>query len=216
MLYLQVTRPDIAYVVNMLSQFVADPRKNHMNAANRVLRYLNGIVGQDILLPRAGEPVLTAYCDADWLGCPYSRRSRTGYLLLLGGTPISWKSKKQSLVSRSSAEAEYRAMASTVSEILWVRWLLKDLQIILTAPTTLFCDNQAARHIANNPVFHERTKHVEMDCYIVRERVESKEIMTMQINSKDQIADLLTKGLGSQQLQTLLVKMGIRNLHAPS
>ncbi|XP_022003740.1 uncharacterized mitochondrial protein AtMg00810-like [Helianthus annuus] len=129
MLYLQVTRPDIAYAVNMLSQFVANPRKNHMDVANRVLCYLKGTVGQGILLPRAGEPVLTAYCDADWLGCPYSRRSRTGYLLLLGGAPISWKSKKQSLVSRSSAEAEYRAMASTVSEILWVRWLLKDLQI---------------------------------------------------------------------------------------
>ncbi|GJS30953.1 uncharacterized mitochondrial protein-like protein [Tanacetum coccineum] len=106
LLYLQATRPDITYSVNILSQFVADPRNNHLEAANRVLGYLKATPGQGILISRAGDPVLTAYCDSDWLGCPYTRRSRTGYMLLLGGTPISWKTKKQSLVSRSSAEAE--------------------------------------------------------------------------------------------------------------
>ncbi|KAI3808618.1 hypothetical protein L1987_24573 [Smallanthus sonchifolius] len=169
LLYLQATRPDITYAVNVLSQFVANPRRNHSEAANRVLRYLKGMPGQGILLPWEGQPVLTAYCDSDWLGCPFTRRSRTIYLLILGGSPISWKTKKQSVVSRSSAEAEYRAMASTVSEILWVRWLLKDMQVHITTPTLLFCDNQAARHIANNLVYRERTKHVEMDCYFVRE-----------------------------------------------
>lgn len=215
LLYLQATRPDITYAVNILSQFVADPRRNHMEAVNRVLRYLKGTPGQGIRLPRAGEPVLSAFSDSDWLGCPNTRRSRTGYLLMLGGAPISWKTKKQSVVSRSSAEAEYRAMAFTVSEILWVRWLLKDFWVTIDTPTALFCDNQAARHIANNPVFHERTKHVEMDCFFVRERVESKEILPMPIDSKIQVADLLTKGLGTQRLQFLLGKMGITNLHAP-
>ncbi|GKB38125.1 putative RNA-directed DNA polymerase [Tanacetum coccineum] len=213
LLYLQATRPDITYSVNILSQFVADPRNNHLEAANCVLGYLKATPGQGILISGAGDPVLTAYCDSDWLGCPYTRRSRTGYMLLLGGTPVSWKTKKQSLVSRSSAEAEYRAMASTVSEIIWVRWLLSELHVHNPLATPLFCDNQAARHIANNPVFHERTKHVEMDCYFVRERVESKEIIPMKISSKMQIADLLTKGLAAQQLQFLL---GIANLHAPS
>ncbi|KAI3685471.1 hypothetical protein L6452_34715 [Arctium lappa] len=121
LLYLQATRPDVTYAVNVLSQFVSDPRQNHLQAANRVLRYLKGTPGQGILLPREGPSNLTAYCDSDWLGCPFTRRSRTGYLLLFGGGPISWKTKKQSVVSRSSAEAEYRAMASTVSEVLWVR-----------------------------------------------------------------------------------------------
>ncbi|GJY43502.1 putative RNA-directed DNA polymerase, partial [Tanacetum coccineum] len=216
LLYLQATRPDITYVVNILSQFVSDPRQNHFESANRVLRYLKGMPGQGILLPREGPPVLTAYCDSDWLGCPFTRRSRTGYLLLLGGGPISWKTKKQSVVSRSSTEAEYRAMASTVSEILWVRWLLKDLQVHIFTPTQLFCDNQTARHIANNPVYHERTKHVEMDCYFVRERVDTKEIVPVAIESKMQLADLLTKGLGSEQLHFLLNKTGIKDLHAPS
>jgi len=216
LLYLQATRPDIAYSVNVLSQFVADPRQNHMNAVHRVLRYLKTTPGQGILLPRMGGTELVTYCDSDWLGCPYSRRSRTGYLLLLGGAPISWKSKKQSVVSRSSAEAEYRAMATTVSEVLWVRWLLHELGAPQAGPTTPFCDNQATRHIANNPVFHERTKHVEMDCYFVRERVESKEVEPLHIDTKLQIADLLTKPLGAQQLKSLLGKLGIIDLHAPT
>nr|GEX96298.1 protein kinase-like domain-containing protein [Tanacetum cinerariifolium] len=105
-------------------------------------------------------------------------------------------------------------MASTVSEVLWVRWLLSELRIDTSSPTPLFCDNQAARHIANNPFFHERTKHVEMDCYFVRERVDSKEIVPMHISSKLQIADLLTKGLTAHQLQLLLGKISIINLHA--
>nr|XP_043609556.1 secreted RxLR effector protein 161-like [Erigeron canadensis] len=216
LLYLQATRPDIAYSVNTLSQFVSDPRKSHMDAVTRILRYLKATSGQSILLPKEGGTNLVGYSDSDWLGCPLIRRSRTGYLILLGGAPISWKTKKQSVVSRSSAEAEYRAMAQTVSEIIWLHWLLQELGITQLSSTTLFCDNQAARHIANNPVFHERTKHVEMDCYFVRERVESKEICPMPIDSKLQLADLLMKGLGAVQLRFLLDKLGVVNLHTPA
>ncbi|KAI3730193.1 hypothetical protein L6452_18870 [Arctium lappa] len=107
-------------------------------------------------------------------------------------------------------------MTSTVSEVLWMRWLLHELRMPYTGPTQLFCDNQAARHIANNPVFHERTKHVEMDCYFVRERVESKEIVPMQIDSKTQVADIFTKSLGAQTFHDFLGKLGVINLHAPT
>lgn len=107
-------------------------------------------------------------------------------------------------------------MATTVSEILWMKWLLNELDVKQSGPTPLFCDNQAARHIAKNPVFHERTKHVEMDCYFVRERVESQEIQPLNIHTKSQIADLFTKALGAQQFQLLLDKLGIQNLHAPT
>lgn len=103
------------------------------------------------------------------------------------------------MVSRSSAEAEYRAMATTVSELLWLRWLLIDFEAQQIEPTPLYYDNQAARHIANNPVYHERTKHVEMDCYFVRERVESKDIEPRQISTADQLADVFTKALGSDK-----------------
>ncbi|KAM0024789.1 putative RNA-directed DNA polymerase [Helianthus debilis subsp. tardiflorus] len=216
LLYLQATRPDITYAVNVLSQFVGDPRQPHLDVATRVVRYLKTTLGQGILLPKDGGLQLLTYCDSDWMGCPLTRRSRTGYLLLFGGAPVSWKSKKQSVVSRSSAEAEYRAMATTVSEILWFRWLLTELEATQHGPTTLFCDNEAARHIANNPVFHERTKHVEMDCHFVRERVESREILPAHIESHLQIADLLTKPLDGQRLAILLDKLGITNLHAPT
>ncbi|KAJ0469227.1 putative RNA-directed DNA polymerase [Helianthus annuus] len=216
LLYLQVTRPDIAYSVNILSQFVSDPRKEHMEAVTRILRYLKATPGQGIYIPKHDGFQLVAYCDADWLGCLTTRRSRTGYILILGGSPVSWKTKKQSVVSRSSAEAEYRAMAATVSEVLWLRWLLQDFNVHIAGPTPMFCDNQVARHIANNPVFHERTKHVEMDCYFVRERVISQEIQPVHVDSKLQLADLLTKPLGAQQLQFLLNKLGIRDLHAPA
>ena len=115
-----------------------------------------------------------------------------------------------------TAEAEYRAMATTVSEILWLRWLLTDLDAPQAGPTSLYCDNDAARHIANNPVYHERTKHVEMDCYFVRERVATKEVRPMCVDTTHQVVDLLTKGMGLQCLQFLLGKLGIRDLHAPT
>ncbi|GKG18968.1 secreted RxLR effector protein 161-like protein, partial [Tanacetum coccineum] len=111
---------------------------------------------------------------------------------------------------------EYRSITSTLSEVLWLRWLLKELGVTSHGPTPLFCDNQAARHIANNPVFHKRTKHVEMDCYFIRERVDSKEIHPYHIDTTIQIADLLMKGLGTQQLRFLLDKLGTRDLHAPT
>ncbi|XP_071695034.1 uncharacterized mitochondrial protein AtMg00810-like [Rutidosis leptorrhynchoides] len=118
LLYSQATRPDIAYSVNVLSQFIADPRHNHMEAVTRVLRYLKATTVQGILLPKGSNINLEAYCDSDWLRCPFSIRSRTGYLLLFRGAPISWKSKKQSVVSRSYAEAEYRAMSLSVHELI--------------------------------------------------------------------------------------------------
>nr|KAJ0195196.1 hypothetical protein LSAT_V11C700353940 [Lactuca sativa] len=213
LLYVQVTRPDIAFAVNTLSQFVSAPRETHWIAALRVLRYLKATPGQGIFLPADSDLTLVAYCDFDWLGCPFTRRSKTGYFITLGGAPISWKTKKQSVVSRSSAEAEYRSMATTVSEILWLRWLLTDIEASQTAATRLYCDNQATGHIANNPVFHERTKHVEMDCYFLRERVESGEIFPAAIHTKDQLADLFTKPLGTDRFRSLLGKMGVRDLH---
>lgn len=109
-----------------------------MQAIARVMRYLKGALGQGILLPRVGETVLTTFCDSDWIRCSYTRRSRTGYILMLGGAPISWKTKKQSVVSHSSAEVEYRVMTSTMSEILWVRWLLKDSRLSLAAQQFCF------------------------------------------------------------------------------
>lgn len=209
LLYLQATRSDVTYSVNVLSQFVSDPRQSHMNAAVKILQYLKSTPGQGILLPKDGGHNLIAYTDSDWLGCPDTRRSGAGYLLLLGGAPISWKSKKQSVVSRSSAEAEYRAMATTVNEVLWLRWLLKELNLEQTNPTQLFCDNLAVKHIANNPVFHERTKHVKMDCYFVKERVEQRKLNPFTLTQNHRLQTCLQRPLEHVNSESFLTSWAL-------
>ena len=153
LIYLTVTRPDICYTVQLLSQFMQAPTSVHMQAVKHLLRYLLNSPSQGILLASDSAVQLKAYCDSDWASCPMTRRSTTGYCVLLGDSPISWKSKKEAVVSRSSAEAEYRAMALTCCEVTWLISLLKDLGITKLKPVDLYCDNQAALYIAANPVF---------------------------------------------------------------
>nr|XP_016479399.1 PREDICTED: uncharacterized protein LOC107800689 [Nicotiana tabacum] len=118
--------------------FMHAPRQSHLEASYRVLRYLKGNPGQGILLPLDNSLSVRAYCDADWAWCLMTRRSTTRYIVFLGKSPISWRSKKQSVVSRSSAEAKYRAMATTISEIVWLPRLLQDLQVTHANPVSLF------------------------------------------------------------------------------
>jgi len=148
LIYLTITRPDLTYVVHILSQFMDKPRQPHLAAAHQVLKYIKQTPRQGIILPSMGNLQLQAFCDADWARCKDTRRLVTGYCSLLRGAPISWRTKKQTTVSRSSAEAEYRSMATTCCEITWLKNILKDLKINHTQPVTLFCDNQAAMHIA--------------------------------------------------------------------
>ncbi|XP_038879273.1 uncharacterized mitochondrial protein AtMg00810-like [Benincasa hispida] len=138
LIYLQISRPDICFVVHRLSQFIHSPTKAHLNAAHHLLRYLKRYPGQGILISPITSFHLKAFVDADWGSCPVTRRSITGFCIFLGASIISWKSKKQVTVSRSSAEAEYRALASVTSEFIWISQLLKDLQVKILMPTTVF------------------------------------------------------------------------------
>lgn len=147
------------------------PRLSHAKALQHVLRYVAHSVGQGIMLHATDELSLVAFSDSDWAACPNTRRSITGYVLMLGDSPISWKSKKQSTISRNSCEADYRAMAATASETTWLVRLLTELEVLNLQPVMLHCDNQSAIHIGKNPAFHEWTKHIELDCHFTRDKV---------------------------------------------
>lgn len=216
LIYLTITWPDLTYSVHMLSQFMHKPGKSHLDAAHRVLRYLKGTPNHGFLLPSTCNLQLSAYSNSDWASCPTSRRSTTGYITFLGASPISWCTKKQSTVARSSAEAEYRSMATTSCELTWLKYLLTDLGVTHPKPMELHCDNQAALHIAANPVFHERTKHIELDCHLIREKIQSGLISTAYVPSRCQLADIFTKPLGREQFLFLLSKLGVSDLHSPA
>uniref|UniRef100_A0A2N9FA52 Uncharacterized protein n=1 Tax=Fagus sylvatica TaxID=28930 RepID=A0A2N9FA52_FAGSY len=152
---------------------------------------------------------LYGFSDADWAGCPNTRRSTTGYCIYLGANCISWASKKQATVSRSSAEAEYRAMASAAAELTWLTYLLHDLGISLPTPPVLFCDNTSALHMTVNPVFHARTKHIELDFHFVREKVAAGALTTQYVPSQSQIADLFTKVVSKDVFHRFRHKLGV-------
>ncbi|PKI66779.1 hypothetical protein CRG98_012785 [Punica granatum] len=161
----------------------------------RVLQYLKNTPGQVILL-RPTSLQLEACCYFDWAGIPMMWQSIIGYMVTLGGSPISWKTKKQTVVSRSSVEAKYRSMAVTTSELIRLKSFLKSLGVDHVRPMRLHCDNQAALHIAVNLVFHERTKYIEINCHFIREHLLAKNIVTEHMSSRRQSTDIFTKALG--------------------
>ena len=207
LVYLTVTRPDIAYAVHIVSQFVSAPRTTHWAAVLRILRYLRGTLHQCLVLSSTSNLTLRAYADADWAGDVSDRKSTSGFCVFLGDSLISWKSKKQSVVARSTAEAEYRAMAHATAEIVWLRWLLSDMGVSLVTSTPLYCDNKSAIQIAHNSVFHERTKHIEIDCHFVRQHLQSGTIDLPFVSSSLQLADFFTKTHTVARFRFLLDKL---------
>ncbi|GJW12069.1 putative RNA-directed DNA polymerase [Tanacetum coccineum] len=209
LIYLTHTRPDISYFVHCLSQFMHKPLKSHLKIALKVLRYLKNNPGIGVHIVKQPKVSLEAFVDADWAKCVVTRKSVTGFCIKLNGSLVSWKSKKQNTLSKSSAEAEYRAMASVTSEIVWILKILKDLNWEHFMPVNMFCDSQAAIKIAANPVFHERTKHLEIDLHFVREKILSGVLKTQKISSADQTTDIFTKGLDKLQHDKLVKQMGL-------
>jgi hypothetical protein len=153
-----------------------DPREPHLAAMKRILRYIHGTLELGFHLHRTSPVDLTMYYDADWAGCPKTRRSTSGYGVFLGDNLVSWSSKCQATISRSSAEAEYRAVANGVAEACWLWHLLLELHCPLRRATVVYCDNVSAIYLSTNPVQHQRTKHVEIDLHFVRDHVALGEV----------------------------------------
>jgi len=214
LLYLTHSRPEIAYAVSKLSQFLDAPTTEHMLAGLHVLKFLKNNPGQGLFFSSASSLTLKGFSDSDWGACQDTRRSTTGFCFFLGMSLISWKSKKQSVVSRSSSEAEYRALAQATCEGQWLLYLLQDFHIPHPSPIILYCDNKSALHIAANPVFHERTKHIEMDCHVVRDKVQEGIIHLLPVSSKEQVADILTKPLHLGPFNNLQNKLGMIDIYS--
>jgi len=174
--YLTFTRPDICFAVNRVCQFIHAPTNSHWAAVKHILCYLKGTTSYGFHITRGSSFALHGFTDAEWAGSIDDRKSTGGYLVFFGQTPISWKSGKQRTVARSSTEAEYKALADGTAEVIWLQYLLTDLQVPSVSAPTIWCDNLGATYLSANPIFHARTKHVEVDYHFVRDRVAKKEI----------------------------------------
>ncbi|BBH09514.1 hypothetical protein Prudu_022027 [Prunus dulcis] len=193
--YLTFTRPDLCYAVNTVCQYMTQPSDLHFQLVKRILRYIHGTLDHGLNFT-SGSWDLHAYSDADWASDVNTRRSTTGFVVYLGNNPVSWQSKKQNSVSRSSTEAEYRALANTAADLAWVRQVLLDLKIFLPQPPTIHCDNLSALALSSNPVYHSRIKHLDIDFHFVRERVQKKDLFVQYIPTEEQIIN--TKAFYSQ------------------
>ncbi|XP_019184399.1 PREDICTED: uncharacterized protein LOC109179349 [Ipomoea nil] len=210
--YLTITRPDLSYAVNRLCQFMHSPTEDHWNLVKRVLRYIKGTLDYGLQLIPSASTAIHAYSDSDWAGCPVDRKSTSGYAVYLGSNLISWLSKKQRIVARSSTEAEYKTLVDVSAEVTWVVSLLQELGLHSGQPATLWCDNLGATYLCANPVFHARTKQVEIDYHFVRYKVASGDFVVNYVSTTDQLDDIFTKPLPSPRFSTLRGKLNVASL----
>ncbi|PKU78369.1 Retrovirus-related Pol polyprotein from transposon TNT 1-94 [Dendrobium catenatum] len=208
--YLTLTRPDIAFAVNVISQNMHNPLNTHCFLLKRILRYIRGTLDFGIPVTKS-DLKLRSFSDADWAGDPATRKSTTGFCTFLGQTLVSWAVKKQKVVARSSTESEYRALAAATTDLIWIKRLLADFDIAQDNPAELFCDNTSAIALANNPVFHARTKHIEIDQKFIRDQIQQNNIRLLPICSVDQVADIFTKHMSTPRFQYLRLKLTIVN-----
>lgn len=201
--YLAFTRPDVSYAVNKLSQYMQSPTTDHWQAAKRVFRYLAGTATHGLFISKSTNLNVHAFTDADWGGDSDDYMSTNAYIVYLGDQPVSWSSKKQKGVARSSTEAEYRAVANTAVELRWVCSLISELGLHLTMSSTpvIYCDNMGATYLCANPVFHSRMKHIALYYHFVREQIQNGMLRVAHISTHDQVADAVTKPL----VQSILI-----------
>jgi len=208
LLYLSCwTRPDIAFAVSELSRFVSDPGQVHMQAAKRVLRYLAGTRDLGLKFTRPADELLNrlhGFVDSDWAGCLDTRKSTTGYVLMLNGAVVSWKSKRQNVVALSSAEAEFMAASSLVQEVVYIRKLLTNLGFPQEPATEIGEDNRTCIAWSEGSVGgSDRAKHIDLRQHFVHAAVQDKVLVLRAVKSEDNVADILTKPLAEPAFKIL-------------
>lgn len=213
LLYLCATRPDIMFASSMLSRFMNSPSQIHLGAAKRVLRYIKGTTNFGIKYVKGAQINLQGYCDSDWAGCLDDMKSTTGYSFSLGSSVFSWSSKKQESVAQSTAEAEYVAAAMATSQVYWLRKILGDIGMKQKEATELFCDNQSAIAMSKNPVFHNRTRHINIKYHFIREAIEEGEVQLTFCKSEDQVANNFTKALPKEKFFKFRELLGVMEQH---
>ena len=203
------TRPDISSAVGILSQFMSDPSEHHWRGIKRVLRYLKGTLQYGIIQFLGSDVQLIGFADADWAGDLDTRCSTSGYVFQVGNATVSWNSKRQKTVARSSTEAEYVALSNAAQEAIWLRRLLNDLGVDASSPTVIYEDNNGAIELSTNAKNHKRTKHIDIAYHFARERVHSGELKVIHCPTKEMTADIMTKGLPKVQYQRFRDAMGV-------
>ena len=201
------TRPDIAQAVGAVSRYSADPKQTHLTAAKRILRYLKGTT-ELVLTYRCVDGNLCCFSDSDWAGDVDTRHSTSGYILTLGGCAISWNSKLQRVTALSTAEAEFIAVSEACKELMWMKKLMEEVQNV-KLPMTVMEDNQAAIAMIKNPVYHARTKHIDIRYHFIRELYQEGQIRLEYCPSSENIADLMTKPIPRVQFGKLCERLGL-------
>jgi ribonuclease HI len=206
-----MTRIDLAYAASLYGRYNANPNQTHLDAITRAYAYVQATREVGITYMKE-PPQLLGYCDADWAGCPDTRRSTTGYVFTLAGGPVSWSSTVQKVVALSTCEAEYMALAEAVKEALWITRFINDLQTdvqFTKFPITIHVDNESAIKLSKNPEFHQRSKHIDIRHHFLREHIRNGNIKVTWISGKENPADMLTKPLDHIKFSTICQNLGL-------
>ncbi|KAI3768676.1 hypothetical protein L2E82_19506 [Cichorium intybus] len=212
LMYITITRPDVQFVVSYISRFMSKPTESHFAAAKRVLRYIQGTLDYGIWYKRKGKGKMEIFTDSDFAGDLTDRKSTSGYAVLWDGAAVSWSSKKQSIVALSSTEAEYVAAASCACQVVWIREILEEMGMQPIRGSVIKCDNTSAIQLSRNPVFHGRCKHIGVRFHFLRELVGNGTVRLEYVETKEQVADILTKPLHRDTFERLRDRLGVCSL----
>nr|GEW31223.1 retrovirus-related Pol polyprotein from transposon TNT 1-94 [Tanacetum cinerariifolium] len=207
--YLTCTRPDILFVIGLISRFMEEPMTKHLNIAKRILRYIKGTVNYGMFYSTSEDFKLVRYSDSDWAGSKDDRRSTSGFLFFLGNNAFTWSSKKQPIVTLSSCEAEYIAATSCVCHVIWLKSMLKELHMEQEDATKIYVDNKSAIDLAKNLVYHDRSKHINTRYHFIRECIARKDVRVIHTSSEDQVADIFTKPLNERDFTRQRMMLGV-------